>query len=92
MRALIPVLLLLTTGCSVENDPGKEQVTVKYDREKIKQSASEAGHAAKAVATGVANVAEGTGRAIKKEVGDVDVDLKVTRKPADNGERPDQAN
>lgn len=63
------------------------RVTVTYDREKIRNSASEAARGAKSVATGVAHVAKGTARVIKKEVGDVDVDVKVTRK------RPvDQAN
>jgi len=77
MRIMFPAAaLLLLAACGVENDPEKEKVTVTYDREKIK----EAGRAAKTVATGAANVAETTGRAVKREVGDIDV--KVTRTPS----------
>lgn len=77
MRIALVAPLLLLTACNVQNDPAKERVTVKYDRQKIHK----AGHAAKEVATGAANVAKATGKAIKREVGDVDV--KVTRKRVD---------
>ncbi len=83
MRLILPVALLLLTACDVANDPENERVTVTYDRERIKQSAAEAGRTAKEVASGAANVAETTGEAIKKEVGDVDVDVDVTRNKAE---------
>lgn len=79
MRVIIGAALLVLAGCDVENDPANEKVTVKYDRERIEKSAATAGRTAKALATGVANVAGDTGRAIKREVGDVDVDVKVRR-------------
>ena len=78
MRIALFAPLLLLTACNVDNDPANERVTVKYDRERIHK----AGNAAKEVATGAANVAKTTGKAIKREVGDVDV--KITRKRADN--------
>lgn len=78
MRIALFAPLLLLTACNVDNDPANEQVTVKYDRERIHK----AGNAAKEVATGAANVAKTTGKAIKREVGDVDV--KITRKRADD--------
>lgn len=77
---LILSISLLATACNVDNDPQNEKVTVKYDRERIHK----AGHAAKEVATGAANVAKSTGRAIKREVGDVDV--KVTRTPSSDAQ------
>ena len=80
MRIIVLVAMLSLAGCNVENDPAKDQVTVKYDETKIKQSAATAGRTAKEVGTGIANVAKGTGEAIKREVGDVDVDVKVSRK------------
>ena len=79
MRVIIPVALLLLAACDVDNDAANEQVTVTYDRERIKESAEEAGRTAKDVASGVANVAEKTGDAIEEEVGDVDVDVDVRR-------------
>lgn len=76
---LIPAALLMLGACDVDNDPQNEQVTINYDRERIKQSAADAKRTAEDVASGVANVAEKTGDAIEDEVGDVDVDVRVTR-------------
>jgi multidrug efflux pump subunit AcrB len=76
VRPILPLAaLLLLVACDVDNNPESDQVTVTYDRERIKQ----AGEDAKDVARGVGNVAESTGRAIKDEVGDVDVDVDVRR-------------
>lgn len=83
MRLILPIAaLVLLAGCDVDNDPDNETVTVQYDRERIKQTAKDAGRTAKGVATGAANVAESTGDAIKREVGDVDVDVDVKRTPS----------
>ena len=86
MRPILPLAaLLLLAACDVDNNPESDQVTVTYDRERIK----EAGETAKDVAEGVGNVAESTGDAIKEEVGDVDVDVDVsrTREGDTSGER-----
>lgn len=82
MRLIIPLAVLMLGACDVENDPANEKVTVTYDRERIKQSAADAKRTAGDVARGVANVTEKTGRAIKEEVGDVDVDVRITRERA----------
>lgn len=79
MRALAVVVTLSLCGCDIQNDPAEDRVTVEYDEARIKKSAATAGRAARDVATGVANVAGETGNAIKREVGDVDVDVKVSR-------------
>lgn len=79
MRFIILIAVLTLGACDVDNDPGNEQVTVTYDRERIKQSAKDASRTARDVASGVANVADSTKQAIEKEVGDVDVDVRVTR-------------
>ncbi|QGN55038.1 hypothetical protein [Novosphingobium sp. Gsoil 351] len=79
MRILLPVLLIVPSGCNVANDPDKDQVTVRYDEARIKKSAADTARAAKAVGTGVAHIAKGTARVVKDEVGDVDVDVKVSR-------------
>lgn len=78
MALAVPLFALLS-ACGVDNDPANDKVTVTYDREKIEK----AGRAAKDVARSAGNVAESTGEAIKKEVGDIDVDVRVSR---DKGE------
>ena len=83
MRLILPLAALLLTSCDVANDPENETVTVTYDRQRIKQSGADAAHAAKAAARGAANVAGSTHEAIKREVGDIDVDVHVTRRKAE---------
>lgn len=80
MRHLIlfPALALLA-ACGVENDTANDRVTVTYDQEKIERSAEKAGRAAESAAKGAANVAGATAEAVKREVGNIDVDVKVTR-------------
>jgi hypothetical protein len=56
-----------------------EQVTVEYSKQEIRKTAREAGRTAREVASGLGNVAVTTGSAIKNEVGDIDVDVDVTR-------------
>jgi hypothetical protein len=80
MRPIAPIaVLLLLAACDVDSDPENEQVTVTYDKERIKKTAADTARTAKDVASGVGNVAESTGKAIEKEVGDVDVDVSVRR-------------
>jgi hypothetical protein len=71
---------LLLAGCDVDNDAANDHVSVNYDEQRIKKAAKDAGRVAKDVGSGVGNVASNTGRAIKNEVGDVDVDVDVRRK------------
>jgi len=82
MRFIILAALPLLTACGVDNDPANDKVTVTYDRDKIEK----AGRTAKDVAVSAGNVADSTVKAVKKEVGDIDVDVKVKR--TKNGEKP----
>lgn len=79
VRAILGLALLVVAGCDVQNDAGNESVTIEYNKQQIRETAVSAGRTAKEVASGVGNVAATTGRAIKNEVGDVDVDVEVTR-------------
>ena len=79
MHKLLLLLLLVPSGCDVANDTDKDQVTVRYDEARIRKSAADTARAAKAVGTGVAHIASGTARVVKDEVGDVDVDVKISR-------------
>jgi hypothetical protein len=79
------LVLLSTAACNVQTDQANEQVTVEYNKQEIREKAAKAGRTAKEVASGVGNVAVTTGRAIKNEVGDVDVDVDVRRTPRQSG-------
>jgi hypothetical protein len=77
--APFPPLLLALAACSVDNDSANDQMTVQYNQQRIERAARTArdvGHAA-------GNVAATTGRAIRNEVGDVDVDVDGRRRRRD---------
>jgi hypothetical protein len=79
VRTAAGILILVLSACNVDSDSANEQVTVEYNKQEIRKTAREAGRTAREVASGVGNVAVTTGRAIKNEVGDIDVDVDVTR-------------
>ncbi len=79
MRIVLILSLAALTACDVRNDTTGNTVTVTYDKQEIRRKASEAGRAAREAAVGAGNVAASTGRAIKREVGDIDVDVDVKR-------------
>jgi hypothetical protein len=79
VRTAAAILVLALGACNVDTDSANEQVTVEYNKQQIRKTAREAGRTAREVASGVGNVAVTTGRAIKNEVGDIDVDVDVTR-------------
>lgn len=85
MRVLFALPLLIAAGaCNIQNDAGNDQLTVAYNEQRIRETARDAAQTAKEVGRSVGNVAQSTGRAIKNEVGDVDVDVKVRREPVEN--------
>ncbi len=90
MRRLIVSTLLLTGACSVDSDAANEQVTVEYNKQEIRKTARDAARTAREVASGVGNVAASTGQAVRNEVGDIDVDIDVSRNRK-SPEDPDQA-
>ena len=80
MRILIALpFLLAAAGCNVDNDGANDQVSVQYNEQRLRDGAADAARTAGAVADGVGNVAASAGRAVKKEVGDIDVDVDVNR-------------
>ena len=82
MRIIYVLPLLAVTACNVENDTANDQMTLEYNQQRIEDAAAATARTAKEVGSSVGNVAATTGRAIKNEVGDVDVDVDVTRKRA----------
>ena len=86
MRILIALpFLLAAAGCNVDNDGANDQVSVQYNEQRLRDGAADAARTAGAVAAGVGNVAASAGRAVKNEVGDIDVDLDVSRNRSDTG-------
>jgi hypothetical protein len=78
---VLPLLALplMLAACNVDNDAGNDTMRVEYDQERIENGAAAAARTAREVGSGVGNVAASAGNAIKNEVGDIDVDLDVTR-------------
>lgn len=74
------------TACSVDNDTTNDKVTVEYNQQRIENAAAKATRTAKEVGSGVGNVAATTGRAIKKEVGDIDVHVRRRKSDSANNE------
>lgn len=84
---LIPLLpLVLLSACDVRNDTAGNTVTVTYDKQEIRRKAAAAGRAAREAAIGAGNVAASAGRAVKREVGDIDVDVDVKRTRTEKAE------
>ena len=79
MRILFALPLLAAAACSVDNDAANDQMTLQYNQERFEDAARDAARAGRDVASGVGNVASTTGRAIRNEVGDIDVDVDVSR-------------
>ncbi len=79
MRLIFALPLLALAGCDVANDSANDQVRFEYNEQRIEDAASATARAAEEVGSSVGNVAVSTGRAVANEVGDIDVDVDVTR-------------
>jgi hypothetical protein len=92
VRLFLALPLVTVTACSINSDATNEQVTLDYNKQVIRETAEKAGRTAKNLASSVGNVAGATGRAIRNEVGDVDVNVDVKRtRPNQDQARQDQA-
>ena len=89
MRLILALPLLAAAGCNVDNDTTNDQMTLEYNQQRIEDAAAATARTAKEVGSSVGNVAATTGRAIGNEVGDIDVDLNVTRNRAETGNEAD---
>jgi len=79
MRIVLALPLLALAACDVDNDSANDQMTLEYNQQRIEGAAAAAARAAEEVGSGVGNVAASAGRAAKNEIGDIDVDVDVTR-------------
>lgn len=79
MRLIFALPLLTLAGCNVDSDSANDQVRLEYNEQRIRDAAAATARTAEEVGSSVGNVAASTGRAVRQEVGDIDVDLDVTR-------------
>lgn len=79
MRLIAAIPFLILAGCDVANDSANDQVRFEYNEQRIKDAAAATARTAGEVGSSVGNVAASTGRAVANEVGDIDVDVDVTR-------------
>lgn len=82
MRLIFTLPLLMVAGCSVENDPRNDQVTLEYDQNTLENAAADVGNAAENVANEAENLAADVGNTVENT--DVDVDVDTGGNAADN--------
>jgi len=81
MRILLAVPLLLLGACQVSKDDNS--TTVSFNQDVAENAAADAGNFAENVGGIIANDVDKTADKVKNEVGDVDVDVNVTRDDSD---------
>ncbi len=83
MRILMSVPLLLLGACNVDRDAANDTTTVSFNEEVAANTLEDVGNTAENIGGAIANEAEQTAAKVENEVGDVDVDVNVTRNGGD---------
>ena len=81
MRILFAVPLLLLGACQVTKDDISP--TLSFNEDVAANAAEDIGNAAENLGGAIANEADQTAAKVENKVGDVDVDVNVTRKDGD---------
>ena len=80
MRPILTLpLLVAVAACSIDSDSGNDPVTLEYNEQRIRDAARTTARTAREFGATAGNVAAATGRAVLNEVGDVDLDVNVSR-------------
>lgn len=79
MRILIAAPLLLLGACNVDRDAGNDTTTVSFNEDVAENTLADVGNAAENIGGAIANEAEETADKVENKVGDVDVDVNVSR-------------
>ena len=79
MRILIAAPLLLLGACNVERDQANDTTTLSFNEAVAENTLEDVGETAENIGGAIANEAEQTADKVQNEVGDVDVDVDVTR-------------
>ena len=86
MRILLAIPLLLVGACQVSKDDNS--TTLSFNEDLAENTAEDIGNAAENLGGAIANEADETADKVKNEVGDVDVDVNVSRdKDSHDGNR-----
>ena len=85
MRIMLAAPLLLLGACNVERDPANDTTSVSFNEAVAANAAEDVGNVAEGIGGAIANEAEETAN----KIGDVDVDVNVSR---DDNEANDRAN
>lgn len=83
MRLLIAAPLLLLGACNVDRDSGNETTTLSFNEAVAQNTLEDVGNTAENIGAKIANEAEQTAAKVENRVGDVDVDVNVTRNGSD---------
>lgn len=83
MRILMAAPLLLLGACNVDRDAGNDTTTISFNEEVAANTLEDVGNTAENIGGAIANEAEQTAAKVENEVGDVDVDVNVTRNDGD---------
>ncbi len=84
MRAAIVIPALLLGACQVTKDDANDSMTVEYNQDLAENAAADVSNTAETIGGQIANDVERTGDKVQNEVGDVDVDVDVTRDAPSN--------
>ena len=79
MRILMTVPLLLLGACNVDRDASNDTTTVSFNEQVAANTLEDVGNTAENIGGAIANEAEQTAAKVENRVGDVDVDVNVTR-------------
>jgi len=86
MRILFAVPLLVLGACNVDRDAGNDTTTVSFDESAAANAADDVGDAAQNIGSAIATDVEQTADKVQNEIGDVDVDVDVSRNGDANAE------
>ena len=86
MRILLAVPLLVLGACNVDRDAGNDTTTVSFDESAAANAADDVGDAAQNIGSAIATDVEQAADKVQNEVGDVDVDVDVSRNGDANAE------
>ena len=83
MRLFIAAPILLLCACNVDRDAGNETTTLSFNEAVAQNTLEDVGETAENIGGAIANEAEQTVDKVENKVGDVDVDVDVTRNGGD---------
>ena len=79
MRVAIILPVLLLGACQVSSDDANDSMTVSYNQDLAENAAADVSNKAQEIGGHIANDVEQAGDKVQNEVGDVDVDVDVSR-------------